>query len=171
MIGSESHTDGNDSCKRDSRGVSIAITHALTIAITAVLITTLLIGSGQLLDEQEDRVAQEQFSEIGSDIVSHVNSLDRLDATGEQVNATVRPSYPAQVVGTPYTVTIVNITGDDSYPFATDHALVIRSNLLDQPMRYPIQTETPIAPDSTAGGGQQLICLAGGEIGLGTGCR
>lgn len=155
----------------ESRAVSVAITHALTIAITAVLITTLLIGSGQLLADQEDRVAREQFSEIGSDIVSHLNSLDRLGTTGETVDVTVRPSYPQQVVGRPYTVTIVNITGDDSYPFATDHVVEIRSDLLGQPVRYPVRTEASIVPDSTAGGGEQLICLRDDEIGLGTGCR
>jgi len=154
----------------DDRAVSIAITHALTIAITAVLISGLLIGSGQLLDRQEDRVASEQFSEIGSDVVSIVNSLDRLNATGEGVNATVRPTYPQQVVGSPYQI---NITADeDSYPFETDHALEITSDLIDRPIQYPLTTDSGVQFDETARvqGGEVTLCLRDNRITMGENC-
>jgi hypothetical protein len=154
----------------DNRAVSIAITHALTLAITAVLISGLLIGAGQLLDDQEDRAAEEQFSEIGGDVLSHVNSLDRLNATGEQVNATVEPSYPSRVVGESYRI---NITDDDSsYPFDTPYALVITSDLLEQPKQYPLNTTGPTELDETARvqGGDVLICLQNGEISMGANC-
>lgn len=154
----------------DTRAVSIAITHALTLAITAVLISGLLIGAGQLLDRQEDRVAREQFSEIGGDMLSHINSLDRLDSTGDQVNVTLEPSYPGQVVGDSYTI---NITDDkSSHPFETSYALVISSDLLDQPKQYPLEPTGDTDLDETARvrGGDVLVCLRNDEISMGANC-
>lgn len=154
---------------KQDRAVSIAITHALTLAITAVLVSTLLIGAGQLLDRQEDNVAREQFDEIGGDVLSHINSLDRLSKTGEEVNVTVTPTYPAQVVGQPYQI---NITDDDSeYPFDTDYALVITSDLLDQPKQYPLDTDAGLDEDSIAQSGEVTICLENNEIKMGANCR
>jgi len=154
----------------DNRAVSIAITHALTIAITAVLISGLLIGAGQLLDRQEDRVAREQFSEIGSDVVSNINSLDRLNATGKGANATVTPTYPARVVGENYWI---NITNDDSsFPFDTSYALEITSDLTEQPIQFPLSTDSGVSFDETARaqGGELTICLQNNRITLGRNC-
>ena len=150
------------------RAVSVAITHALTVAITAVLISGLLIGAGQLLDEQEDRAATEQFSEIGGDLLSHINSLDRLNGTGNEVNVTVEPNYPGQVVGNPYQI---NITDDDSsYPFDTEYALVITSDVLDQPRQYPLNTTADLDETARVQGGEVLICLRNDEISMGANC-
>lgn len=152
----------------EDRAVSTALTHTLTIAITAVLISTLLLGSGQLLAEQENRAAREQLSEIGSEVVTHINDLDRLDGTGDAVNASVQPTYPDRVVGRAYTL---NITNDTSrYPFETDYALAVQSPLLDRPMWYPLQTETDVDASARAKGGDVEICLRRGEISLGRGC-
>jgi len=152
----------------DNRAVSIAITHALTLAITAVLISGLLIGAGQLLDQQENRVTRAQFDEIGGDVLSHVNSLDRLDRTGAQVNVTVEPSYPSRVVGEPYQI---NITDDDSsYPFDTPYALVIDSDALDQPKQYPLDTDAGLDETARVQGGEILICLRNNEISMGGNC-
>jgi len=152
----------------DTRAVSIAITHALTLAITAVLISGLLIGAGQLLDRQENRVTRAQFDEIGGDVLSHVNSLDRLDRTGTQVNVTVEPSYPSRVVGEPYQI---NITDDDSeFPFDTEYALVIDSDALDQPKQYPLETDAELDETARVQGGEVLICLRNNEITMGANC-
>lgn len=151
----------------DDRGVSIAITHALTIAITAVLISTLLIGAGQLLNSQEGRATQEQFSEIGTDVVSHIQEIDRLNATGAEVNATLRPQYPERVVGSPYRI---NVTADDSLPFDASHAVKIESDVLERPVQFPVETDTDINTNSVAKGGEVPICLGDNEISLGVEC-
>lgn len=154
--------------RADRRGVSIAITHALTIAITAILLSTLLVGTGQLLDNQETRVAQQQFSEIGSDVTSQIDRLDRLSATGEEVNATVRPTYPDRVVGSQYTINVTD--DDDRFPFDTEYALEVRSDALDRPIQYPLETDAALNASAEARGGEVAICLVDGEITLGGGC-
>jgi hypothetical protein len=153
--------------RNDNRAVSIAITHALTLGITAVLITGLLIGAGGLLEDQEKQAARGSLSEIASDTVSHINSLDNLNATGEQVNASVRPDYPARVVGEEYTI---NITTND-HPFtATQYALVIRSDVLSAPVWYPLETTAELDEQSEVDGGQFEICLTDAEIRMGGRC-
>jgi len=155
--------------KSDDRAVSVAITHSLTIAITAVLISTLLIGAGQLLDGQENRAAEEQFSEIGSDVVSNIQAIDRLNTTGADVNATVRPEYPRRIVGSSYRI---NVTDDNaSHPFDTSYAVEIESDVLEQPVQFPLETDSTLDPDSAAQGGEVPICLDGDdEISLGVAC-
>jgi hypothetical protein len=154
--------------RNDNRAVSIAITHALTLGITAVLITGLLLGAGGLLEDQETQAARGSLSEIASDTVSHINSLDNLNATGEQVNASVRPDYPARIVGHEYTI---NITNDASnHPFETDYALVIRSDVLSAPVWYPLETTAELDEQSEVEGGQFEICLTNAEIRMGGRC-
>lgn len=137
--------------REDTRAVSIAVTHGLTIAITAVLISGLLIGAGDVLQRQEQRVAEEQFDEIGSDMVSQVNSLDRLNETGDDVQVTVQPRYPEQVAGHTWNV---EFAGSDQNPFGTEYALNITSDALDRTIQYPLNTssasiETGAAPENS----------------------
>lgn len=154
--------------RTDNRAVSIAITHALTLGITAVLITGLLIGAGSLLDDQETEAARGSLSEIGSDTVSHINSLDDLNQTGEAVNVSVRPDYPDRVVGEEYTINISTQTE----PFNNvKYTLVVESDALSAPIYYPINTTVALDEQSEVQGGQFEICHKHGEIRLGRRCR
>lgn len=149
----------------DNRAVSIAVTHGLTIAITAVLISGLLLSSGQLLESQEQEVAEKQFEEIGGDIVSHINSLDRLNGTGEDVEASVQPSYPERVAGNDWNIEL----SDGPNPFGTTYALNISSSLFDRTIQYPVETKnTDIDGGASARGDNPEIRLcADGTITLG----
>lgn len=154
--------------RTDNRAVSIAITHAITLGITAVLLTGLLIGAGGLLEEQESRAARGSLSEIGSDTVSHINSLDTLNATGDEVNVSVEPDYPDRVVGEEYTI---NITNDRSaHPFGTEYALSVRSDVLSAPIWYPLEVTVELDEQSEVKGGEFEICHTDGEIKLGRRC-
>lgn len=122
---------------RADRGVSIALTHAFTFAITAILVSSLLVGAGDLLEDQEQRAATQQFEEIGSDVVSHVNTFDRLNETGDNVTVTIKPTYPEQVANRPWQMEFAD--GDDS-PFETEYALNISSDHHPYTVQYPIDT-------------------------------
>jgi len=150
------------------RATSTALTHTLTLAITAVLISTLLIGAGQLLQNQRERVAHEQFSEIGNNIVTQIDEIDDLDQTGKNVTVRVQPSYPERVVGEPYQLNITD--DDDQFPFETDYALEIQSPVLEQPIQYPLETNAELNETANTQGGSILICLTDGEIDIGSNC-
>lgn len=147
--------------REDTRAVSIAITHGLTIAITAVLISGLLIGAGNLLQDQEERVAEEQFDEIGSDMIGQIQTLDTLNETGEDVTVRVQPRYPERVAG--YTWNI-EIAGPNQHPFDTAYALNITSLGFDRTLQYPLNTKTTVDDDaSPANSDQPVILLCDGD--------
>lgn len=155
------------------RGVSIALTHAFTVAITAVLLTGLLVGAGQLLDTQENRVTQQQFSEIGNDLVSQLDRFDRLAAAPGNASATVTQQYPRDVAGYSYRLSIV----ETDERFTQSHALELEHLQKDTSVLYPIANDTPIAAESSARGGPIEVCLDHGGtatnmslIAFGEGC-
>jgi hypothetical protein len=145
----------------DNRAVSIAITHALTIAITAVLISGLLISTGELLESQEQEVAQGQFGEIGSDIVSHINNLDRLNDTGTEVTASVTLNYQRQIAGESWTIEL----SDEGDQFDTDYAVSISTDLYDRTLQYPVNTTTDLDVGATARGDEPVLILCEGPGG------
>lgn len=152
----------------DERAVSIAITHALTFGITAVLISALLLSSGQYLSAQERQVSQNQFTDIGSDVVSHVNSFDRLNETGRDVSGSVEPDYPDRVVGHSYTISIAE--DDDGVFPGVAHVIQIESQALERPLQYPLRTESTLDVGASMAGDRAVVCLRNDEITLGGEC-
>lgn len=130
------------SFRRDTRGVSVAVTHALTLGITAILITALMIGAGSLLDEQRERVAREQLQDIGGSFAEKIHHLDKLDddsisGSGAAVNTTLPPS----VGGLQYTL---NIKAED-YAGGPDKESVLYLNTTDAPyvsVTIPVSNDT-----------------------------
>lgn len=138
----------------DTRGVSIPVTHAMTLAITALLLTSLLLAAGSFLNSQQDTVAREQLAEIGGDLASHINAVDRLNGTGESVAVTIEPGYPRTVAGAPYNVELR--TGSTE----TNATLILDSSAVGQPVRIPISTDTHIDDsDTTARGESPTVVL------------
>lgn len=165
----ETGADGNSGLWRDDRAVSIPLTHALTFGITAVLVLALLTSAGTFLTTQEERVGENQFGDIGSDVASHVSSLDRLNRTGENVETAIEPNYPARVLGETYTIRI----GDDDQDVydGVAHTIQIESTLLDRTLYYPVRTSTDLDVGATADSTSPVICLQDGEISMGEGCE
>lgn len=153
----------------DERGVSIPLTHALTFGITAVLVLALLTSAGTFLTAQEERVGENQFGDIGSDVVSHVNSFDRLNGSAEGVTASVEPNYPDRVLGQTYTIRI----GPDERDVydGVDYTIQIESGLLDRTLYYPLRNSTRLDVGASAPSTSPVICLRDDEITMGEGCE
>lgn len=145
----------------DTRAASIPITHALTIAITALLLAGLLLGAGGFIDRQQDRVARGQLAAVGGDVLDLVHGLDRLNATGETVRATIEPTYPRTVAGSPYTVSLVTAaTGATPDTRAT---LYLNSSAVSQPIRLTVVTDTPVLQSAAVGERPTVVlCHDGG---------
>ena len=157
------------SFRTDERGVSIPLTHALTFGITAVLVLALLTSAGSFLTAQEERVGENQVSDIGSDVASHINSFDRLNQSGENVAVSIEPNYPDRVLGETYTIAI----GDDEQGVydGVDYTVQIESNLLDRTLYYPLRTSTDLDEGASASSTSPLICLQDNEITMGDACE
>lgn len=149
----------------DRRAVSIAITHALTLAITTVLVSGLLLGAGTVLESQEQRVAESQFDEIGSDLIAQINTLDRLNETGQSVSVTVEPEYPDSVGGRTWGFELA--PGNQSDTYDTPSVIRIESPHYDQTAEYPLGNETRIEYGSPDNSDAPVLSLCSGEIILG----
>lgn len=150
----------------DERAVSVAITHALTVAITTVLVSGLLVASGGLLESQEQNVGEDQLNEIGGDALTYIHSFDRMNQKGTNVETSATPDYPARVVGS-YQYEL-ELRDDGSHG-----TLVVRSSRLGRSAEFTIQTETAIENSTVRGYDVQIsLCQHGsdGTITLG-GCN
>lgn len=141
----------------DNRAVSVAITHALAIGITTVLLSGLFVASGTLLDSQENRVGQDQLDEIGADVATHVQTFDRLNQTGTGVNATVQPDYADRIVNTySYQIELTNESGEAT--------ITVRSDRLGRASAYTLEVDTKIESGFVRGGTITInLCSAPGE--------
>lgn len=148
----------------DTRGVSVAVTHTLMLGITGILIAGLLLSSGSLLQTQEDRVAQQQVDEVSSDLLSHVDTLDRLNESGETVETTVRLDYPDSIAGEPYTVAFVH---DPGARFDAEWMLRIDSSGLGRTVSYPIPDDVQLEASSAPGDNPRLSLCTDGAIKFG----
>ena len=148
----------------DDRAVSIAVSHALMIGISGILITGLLMGSATLLDHQEERAAQQQVSDVGSETVSYIYEFDSLNQTGTGVNATVRPNYPGRIVDNyNYRLELENTTNGGT--------LEVQVSGLNVDREYQIQTDSTIRNGSVDATEMEInLCGPSGEITLG-GCE
>lgn len=119
---------------QDDRAISVAVSHALSLAITAVLLSGLLVGAGSFVESNEQRVADTQLSEVGHSVATQVETLDRLGATGESVETTVDLDYPRAIVGThSYTIAL------------TEAGVVVESPALDRRLTVEIETDADLA--------------------------
>jgi hypothetical protein len=144
----------------DERAVSIAVTHALTLAITTVLISGLLIGAGNVLSAQEKQVAQSQFDEIGGDLTSQLNSLDRLNETGDNVTVTVQPQYPNLVAGQTWNLRLIDNGRSEVYKNETvQSVLQIESPHHDRKIEYPFNNETRVEYGAPANSAEPVLSL------------
>jgi hypothetical protein len=133
----------------DDRAVSVAITHALAIAITTVLLSGLFVASDTLLESQENRVGQDQVDEIGGDVATYLHSFDRLNKTGTGVNATAEPKYADQIVNTySYQIRLEN---------ESDTArIIVEPNRLGRESVYELELDTKVEPSQARGGTIQI---------------
>lgn len=156
---------------RDDRGVSIAITHVLTIAITAILISGLLFSAGTMLDTEREQRAQASLETIGERLSSELASVDRLAVTGTS-NASLRVEHPREVSGSLYTVALEQ--GDDcSSPLlnATETCLTLTASEETAEVQVPVRTNASLDTDSSALGGPMTIRYDGTTISLESGHR
>lgn len=144
----------------DTRAVSVALSHALTIGITAILLSGLLVGSATLLETQEERIAVHQADEIGADILTHVDKLERLNESDGTVNATVRLNYPEEISGSRYAISFRT----ESVQFETNATLQIESPALPRTAAYPIPNDTRVVESGASGQNPQLRLCGDGNI-------
>jgi hypothetical protein len=90
----------------DDRAVTPAVTHALTIGISTILITGLLVGAGGLLDDQRSYVVENGLENVGGAVTSELVRMDQFDTDGVDADVTFTTSHPTTVAGKTYDVVL-----------------------------------------------------------------
>lgn len=134
----------------DTRGASITVTHALTIGITTILISGLLLSSGSLLRDQQERVTERAFNDIGESIVNEVLRIDRLAEGDVNSDITSRVPYTQRVGGQNYEIAI------DTLPNGNG---VITVKTIDGTIDVPVRvrTEASICEREVNGGPIKVV--------------
>ncbi len=144
----------------DRRAVSVTITHVLTIAITTILISGLLIGTGTLLDNQKDRATYDEKSTIGDRLATEITAVDQAAQRGNGT-VTVQTEHPRRLSGGQYFVTLYDDAGEcDTWD--PDQCLVIESGQTDN-VEIPLTVETDIDTSTTVQGGDIWIHYNDGD--------
>lgn len=150
------------SISHDNRAVSVAVTHVLTVGITAILISGLLLGSSSLLETQQERSAENALTTIGERLGSEITSLNQSVTGGE--TASINTSHQRQVAGSQYTVTLLN-SGCSTYPLVdSSPCVVLESQGQDVTVAIPLSEEIEVDDGATVTGGGIEIVYDGSKI-------
>jgi hypothetical protein len=148
--------------REDRRGVSVSVTHVLTIAITTVLIAGLLIGVGGYLDDFRESTTREELSAIGERLAGEFVRAETL-ATLQYAEVELRTNHPQQVSGRSYTVRLTDSAaacGATSPP-----CFVLASTAPDLTVIVGVESSVPVA-DSAVAGGDVVIAYDGTDLSI-----
>ncbi|WP_207588612.1 DUF7266 family protein [Halomontanus rarus] len=126
----------------DDRAVSVAITHVLTIGITAILISGLMIGAGSMLDSEKERGAKTSLETTGERLAGEIASVDR-SATGSDT-VTLRVDHPRRVSGSSYSIDMNSDADGDCSSFLLEESetcLTLTAHSEDAEVHIPMTVE------------------------------
>jgi hypothetical protein len=134
---------------RDERSVAVTLNYVLVIAISTTLVTGLLIAGGSFVEDQRERVIENELSVIGNHMASNLEQVDRFAAAGSGVTdaAYVNQTLQRSVTGSAYTVQLT--TNPDQ--------VVLISLRPEVVVRVNVSVSEPLDTDSFATGGQMTV--------------
>ncbi|MFD1645046.1 DUF7266 family protein [Haloarchaeobius litoreus] len=138
----------------DDRGVSIALTHVLTIGITTILVAGLLLGASGLLEERKTGAAQTELRTLGNRMAEDIANVDH-EADGASGQIVLQTNHPTQVSGTGYAVSLYGTGAAECGTYQSDAdvaCLVMDSPQADVKIIVPFRATTPITESSVSGG-------------------
>ena len=81
----------------DTRAVSPAVTQALTIGISTILISGLLLGGGQYIEERQENTVRTGLQDIGSGVTSDLVRLDQFPTGSLDDDISFTSEYPSRL--------------------------------------------------------------------------
>lgn len=107
----------------DDRGVSTTLGYVLNLGVAAVLITTLLLAAGTLVDDQRDRAVETELRVVSERVTADLAAADRLARASDGGTVRYGIEVPTRVSGTTYDVR-VNQSGNDTVELVADRSAV-----------------------------------------------
>lgn len=133
----------------DERAASITLNYVLAIAISAVLVTGLLVAGGNFVADQQESVVRNELSVVGQRLAADIERVDRMVAAGDDVDAArINRSLPTAAVGERYDVEL------DASP---DPELVLTAEGADVSVSVSISNRTSLADSSVRSGSVAVV--------------
>jgi hypothetical protein len=132
----------------DDRGVSVAVSHAVTLGIATILITGLLLGGNQLLEDQKQRVAESGLENVGAAVMSEIDRFDAYNTSAVDGNLSVRTNQPERLAGATYDVRL--------FADADGAQLRLRASEVDRVVRIRFENQTSVCESTVTGGDMRV---------------
>jgi len=130
------------------RGVSITLNYVLVLGISATLVSGLLVAGGSFVEDQRERVIEDEMNVVGNHIAGDIEQVDRMVQVGatEPDQAMINQTFQRTVSGTTYNVEL------ESSP----DRVVLTSNSPPVTVEIPVTVQTDVR-ESFAFGGETSI--------------
>jgi hypothetical protein len=135
---------------RDERGVSTTLGYTMTLAITAILMSGLLIAGGTLVDEQRERVAEDELSVSAEQLAGGLTDADQLAGTISGGEVKIKVWLPNLIAGGPYTVELENHPTSPDQP--AEGTIRAEAQEVDVTTELSLRTGVPVANKTVVGG-------------------
>ena len=132
--------------RSDDRSVSFVVNYVLVIAITAVLITGIIIAGGSFVEDQREQVIAGEMRIIGNHIAGNLEQVDRYARAGPTSEAYINQSFGTDVTGSTWSVEL-DERGDTSQ-------VVVNSTRPEVSVRVNATTQISVDDDSYADSGK-----------------
>jgi len=133
------------------RAVSITVNYVIVLAITAVLVSGLLIGAGGYVQDQRTEVVREELTVAAEQLAAGVEDADRLSrAAARSRSVRVGVGLPARVAGESYRIEVAEVPTPADQP--ARHELTLRSAGSDVSVTLTLSTLVDIDEGSVNGG-------------------
>ncbi|SIR73675.1 DUF7266 family protein [Natronorubrum thiooxidans] len=133
MIGPRHETD---------RGMSIALTHVLTIGITTILIAMLLMSGSTMLETETERSAQTSLETVGERLAGEIDNVDQI-ANDSSDRVTLTGEHPRSVANSQYTVALKQDCSEVDASLLNDSTTCLRLTAQD----IDVTVYVPVAVD------------------------
>lgn len=135
--------------RETDRAVSTALSYVLALTITAVLVSGLLTGTGQYVEEQQRQVTEEELSVLGERLAARTADADRMVRAGDGASdVRVRIDLPRTVAGQQYRIEV----SEPAVTTPRTYELTLTTTGTDQSWTVRVRTGTAVRTGSVSGG-------------------
>lgn len=140
----------------DDRAVSPVFGYVLTLSVATLLVGGLLISASGFIDEQRRNTAESELRVIGQQISADIAAADRLNRTDGAETIRVGRTIPRTVVGSQYTVSVVDDGGGPTSPY-----LELSTNRPEVTVEVGIASKSTVESGVSADGGRVVVVVQG----------
>jgi PKD repeat protein len=133
-----------DSFRTNDRGVSVTVNYVLALAITAILLSGLMVSTSSLVEDRRERVVETELRAVGNQLATDVTRAAVLGRRGG--DATLRRDRPELAGGTSYTVELTGCSGP-----ASGSCLELTAANPSVMVKVPVHNTTAVSLDTVGG--------------------